>query len=115
MILYSNILPMGLEEDQKTIIDCFHEQAALADQIEIAVGYLSRSSLDEIERIVDENHISHIVITAGMYYVEGMPEGTYRTALKLNKKWQDEGKGEIRLVRSFKYHGKLYVFIKDQQ
>lgn len=113
MILYSNILPMGLEEDQKTIIDCFHEQAALADQIEIAVGYLSRSSLDEIERIVDENHISHIVITAGMYYVEGMPEGTYRTALKLNKKWQDEGKGEIRLVRSFKYHGKLYVFIKD--
>ena len=113
MILYSNILPMGLEEDQKTIIDCFHEQAALADQIEIAVGYLSRSSLDEIERIVDENQISSIVITAGMYYVEGMPEGTYRTALKLNRKWQEQGKGEIRLVRSFKYHGKLYIFLKD--
>ena len=113
MILYSNIMPMALEEDQKTIIDCFHEQAALSDQIEIAVGYLSRSSLDEIERIVDENNIARVIITAGMYFVEGMPEGTYRTALKLNEKWKAQDKGEIRLVRSFKYHAKLYIFMKE--
>lgn len=43
-----------------------------------------------------------------MYYIEGMPEGSYHTALKLNKKWQDSGIGEVRVVRSFKYHGKVY-------
>ena len=48
-----------------------------------------------------------------MYYIEGMPEGSYHTALKLNKKWQDSGIGEVRVVRSFKYHGKVYCFYKD--
>ena len=37
-LLYSNILPLGIEEDQKTIIDAFHEQLQLADRVEIAVG-----------------------------------------------------------------------------
>ena len=41
-----------------------------------------------------------------------MPEGTYRTAISLNEKWKTAGIGEIRLTRSFKYHGKLYVFHK---
>lgn len=48
-----------------------------------------------------------------MYFVEGMPEGSYHTALKLNRKWQESGKGEIRIVKAFKYHGKLYTFYKD--
>ena len=48
-----------------------------------------------------------------MYYVEGMPEGAYHTAIKLNQKWIDSGIGEIRIVKAFKYHGKVYCFYKD--
>ena len=48
-----------------------------------------------------------------MYYVEGMPEKTYHTAVRINKKWQELGIGEIRIVRSLKYHGKVYCFYKD--
>ena len=48
-----------------------------------------------------------------MYYIEGMPEKTYHTAVRLNKKWQDMGIGEIRIVRSLKYHGKVYCFYKN--
>ena len=33
--------------------------------------------------------------------------------MKLNQKWKESGIGEIRLVRAFKYHGKIYSFIKD--
>ena len=33
--------------------------------------------------------------------------------MKLNRKWQSAGIGEIRIVKSFKYHGKLYCFYKD--
>lgn len=34
-------------------------------------------------------------------------------ALSINEKWRAAGVGEIRMVRAFKYHGKLYVFHKD--
>ena len=112
-ILYSDILPLSLEEGQQTIIDCFHEQAKKSDSIEIAVGYISKAALDEIETIVEQYGISHVTITIGMYFIEGMPENSFHTAKKLNKKWQDSGIGEIRLVRAFKYHGKLYCFSKD--
>ena len=39
-ILYSNILPMGLEDGQMSVADCFREQSERASSIEIAVGYV---------------------------------------------------------------------------
>lgn len=112
-LLYSNILPLGTDEGQNTIIDTIKEQITLSDRIDIAVGYVSRASLDELERLVEQNNIKNICLIIGMYFVEGMPEGSYHTALKLNKKWQESGIGEIRIVKAFKYHGKLYAFYKD--
>lgn len=114
-ILYSDILPLSLEDNQQTVSDCFFEQAAKADHIEITVGYISKASLDELADTVEKYHIGKVTLTIGMYYIEGMPENSYHAAIKLNQKWRDEGKGEIRLVRAFKYHGKLYSFLKDGQ
>ena len=114
-ILYSNILPLQTEQNQKTIAECFSEQAQKSDSIEIAVGYISRASLDEIEKIVDANKIKNITLTIGMYFIEGMPENSYHAALKLNQKWTEAGNGEIRLVNVFKYHGKVYSFIKESK
>ena len=34
-------------------------------------------------------------------------------AVRLNNKWQEMDIGEIRIVRSFKYHGKVYCFYKN--
>lgn len=113
-LLYSNILPLGTSEGQETIIDCFNEQIAKADRVEIAVGYVSRASLDELEQLVDKYNIKNICLNIGMYFIEGMPEGSYHTATKLNKKWKDAGIGEIRIIKSFKYHGKLYCFFKEK-
>ena len=112
-LLYSNILPLGTDEGQNTIIDTFNEQITSSDRVDIAVGYVSRASLDELELLVEQNNIKQICLIIGMYFVEGMPEGSYHTALKLNRKWQESGKGEIRIVKAFKYHGKLYTFYKD--
>lgn len=112
-LLYSDILPAGLDENQITVTDCFNEQISDCDGVDIAVGYVSKAALEELEALVVKHNIRHINLVMGMYYIEGMPEGTYRTALSLNEKWRAAGVGEIRMVRAFKYHGKLYVFHKD--
>lgn len=114
-LLYSNILPLGTSEGQQTIIDCFNEQIAKSDRVEIAVGYISRAALEELDNLVEEHNISSICLTIGMYFIEGMPEGSYNTALEINKKWTETGIGEIKIVKAFKYHGKVYCFYKDEQ
>lgn len=112
-LLYSNILPLGTEDGQETVADRFFEEARQADHIEIASGYISKASLLELDALVESASIKKIVLIIGMYFIEGIPEGTYHAALEINKKWHDAGIGEIRMVRAFKYHGKLYTFYKD--
>ena len=112
-LLYSNILPLQIKEGENTIVEVLNSQMQLADRIDIAVGYVSRSSLEELDLLVENSNVKSICLNIGMYFIEGMPEGSYHTALRINKKWQDLGIGEIRLVKTFKYHGKLYVFYKD--
>lgn len=114
-LLYSNILPLGVEENQETVSECFFNEAASSDMMEIAVGYSSKASLEELDRVVRDNNIQHILLVLGMYFVEGMPESMYHAAIELNQKWLDAGIGEIRLVRAFKFHGKLYAFYREQQ
>lgn len=112
-LLYSNILPLATGEGQETITEAINNQMRFADRIEIAVGYVSRASLEELDLLIEKNNIKNICLNIGMYFIEGMPEGSYHTAIRLNKKWQELGIGEIRMVKAFKYHGKLYAFYKD--
>jgi HKD family nuclease len=114
-ILYSDILPLALSDGHDTIVNCFNKLIRNSDCIEIAVGYISRASLDELESLVQMHKINKVSLVIGMYYIEGMPEGTYRAAMELNDKWLSQGIGEIRIVRAFKYHGKLYCFHKDNK
>lgn len=112
-LLYSNILPLETENGQETVSDRFFDEARDSDRIEIATGYVSKASLLELDSLIESANIRNISLMIGMYFVEGMPEGTYHTALEINKKWKDAGIGEIRMVRAFKYHGKLYAFYKS--
>ena len=112
-LLYSNILPVGIEEGQTTISDAIKSEFEKSDMVEIAVGYVSKASLEELDNLVSSSNITYVCLIMGMYYIEGMPEGSYHTAMQLNEKWRQLGIGEIRVTRSFKYHGKLYSFYKD--
>ena len=101
-ILYSDILPLTLEDGKQTITDCFNELAASSDSLKIAVGYISNASLLELDSLVEKHNISHITLTIGMYYIEGMPEKSYHTAVNINEKWKKAGIGEIRIVRALR-------------
>jgi hypothetical protein len=65
--------------------------------------------------MAEQYQTQKINLIIGMYYIEGMPEGSYHTAIKINKKWNDAEIGEIRVVRAMKYHGKLYAFFKENK
>lgn len=111
-LLYSNILPLNTVEGNETIQECILKQFDFADSIDIAVGYVSRHALEELDRLVIQKKITRISLIMGMYYVEGMPEGTYNVALEINRKWMESGIGEIVVVKAFQYHGKIYCFSK---
>ncbi len=111
--LYSNILPMRTEDSQQTMRDCIEANMADAEEVLIAVGYVTAASLEELDRLVEVYQIPKITLTIGMYFIDGMPESSYHTAMDINKKWKERGIGGIRMVKSFKYHGKLYLFLKE--
>lgn len=112
-LLYSNILPLLIKKGENTIIETISSQIQLSDRVDIAVGYVSRSSLEELDVLVNNSNVKNICLNIGMYFIEGMPEGSYHTAMRINKKWKDLGIGEIRMIKAFKYHGKLYAFYKN--
>ena len=78
-LLYSNILPLATDEGQETITEAINNQMQSADRIEIAVGYVSRASLEELDLLIEQNNIKNICLNIGMYFIEGMPEGSYHT------------------------------------
>ncbi|AHC40123.1 hypothetical protein OVS_00665 [Mycoplasma ovis str. Michigan] len=47
--------------------------------------------------------------------LNGMSKYLHSLALRINRNWKKEGIGEIRLVHSGKYHGKLYFFFLNNQ
>lgn len=109
-ILYSDMPPARTQEGQQTFLDAFHQATEQADAIDIAVGYGSRGSLDELQDIVNKYSIHRLRVILGMYYLEGIPERMYRTALRLHRMLKEKQLGEVRMVRPFKFHGKLYAF-----
>ena len=67
-LLYSDILPLRIKEEQQTIAEAINEQMKNADRVEIAVGYISNESLSELEKMTEEYGIRSICLNIGMYY-----------------------------------------------
>lgn len=111
--LYTDILPIGVPEGGTSFASAVATEIETSERVEIAVGYVSRASLLELDSLIRNAHVSYTVLTIGMYFIEGMPESSYYTACEINEAWQKDGIGEIRLVRVCKYHGKVYCFYRQ--
>lgn len=114
-ILYSNIQPLRVNHPQSTFRNVFSELAARSDRIDIAVGYVSQASLEELRALVSQGAIREVCLILGMYAVEGISARTLHLARTINAEWKKLGKGSIRAVKCFKYHGKAYAFSKEGQ
>ena len=103
-LLYTDILPVGMPDGGESFASAVADEISSSERIEIAVGYISRTALFELDRLVHEAGVAYTVLTIGMYFIEGMPESTYHAACEINRVWAEEGIGEIRIVQVCKYH-----------
>ena len=60
-LLYSNMLPLKLGDGQTAFIDYFMDAVRKADEIDIAVGYVSKAALKQLQSLVDEAGIKEYV------------------------------------------------------
>ena len=99
-LLTSNLPPLKLAEFN-TFIDTFYEQLDINKEADIAVGYVSAESLAQLKRAVELYDVRKMNLTIGMHYIEKFTQHEY---LKSNKL------GAVKVVLTFKYHGKMYLY-----
>lgn len=114
-ISYSRKQPFFKDKDRKQLRDCFIEEMKKADKLIITAAFSSGYSLYALDKWVEQCKIKNVCVILGMYYFVEPLEKIYKAAVKINDKWQRAGIGEIRVIHSSKYHGKIYCFIKNNQ
>jgi len=108
-LLFSNFPPMRTQH--RSFSDCFNEQLHIHRGVDISVGYVTADSLTELKGMVEHNDIHRLNLTIGMHYFEKFTALEYNAALDLNAFLLDNHIGQVNLVTTFMYHGKIYSFV----
>jgi HKD family nuclease len=107
--LFSNLSPVRTK--YKTFADEFYSLIPKATRLDIAVGYVTAESLAELQQTIAYNkNIETLNLIIGMHYFDKFTKLEYNAAVGLNDFLRKEKRGEVKLVKSFRFHGKLYVY-----
>jgi hypothetical protein len=107
--LYSNLPPARTKFS--TFTDKFYSLIPMATRLDIAVGYVTADSLAELQQTVAYNqNIETLNLIIGMHYLDKFTKLEYNAAVGLNDFLRKEHRGEVKLVRPFRFHGKLYAY-----
>lgn len=106
--LHSNFPPV--RPGGRTFADAFYDLLPGTESLDIAVGYITSDSLIELERLTELNDLRNVNLTIGMHYLDRFTHTQYNAALRLNRYLTESGRGQVRLVTPFRYHGKLYSY-----
>ena len=108
-LLFSNLQPVRTRFT--TFADKFYSLIPMATRLDIAVGYVTADSLAELQQTVAYNkNLETLNLIIGMHYLEKFTKLEYNAAVGLNDFLRKEHRGEVRLVRPFRFHGKLYAY-----
>lgn len=112
-LLQSNYKPIST--NSPSFINMFYELLSRTKSLDIAVGYITSDSLVELQKIIEFNkNLTFVNLIIGMHYFENFTRIQYNAANRLNDYLLENGKGEVRLVKPFKYHGKLYSYSDEK-
>ena len=107
--LFSNLPPV--RTSCPTFCDTFYSLIPGATRMDIAVGYITADSLAELQQAVAFNkNIEKLNLIIGMHRWDKFTKLEYNAAINLNDYLRNEHRGEVRLVTSFRFHGKLYAY-----
>jgi len=109
--LHSNLPPV--KSRNRTFSEAFYDLLPQSDRVDIAVGYITADSLLELQKVVEWNNLPMLNLTIGMHYLDRFTKVQYNAAMELNDFLCSSGRGEVRLVTPFRYHGKLYAYSKN--
>ncbi|MGV8905917.1 MAG: restriction endonuclease PLD domain-containing protein [Acetobacterium sp.] len=110
--LYSNFPP--LRTANHSFSDEFYTLLSESNALDIAVGYVTADSLVELKKTVEMNkNLSRLRLIIGMHYLDKFTVSEYHSAMELNSFLKDCGRGSVKLVTPFRFHGKLYAYEKD--
>lgn len=109
-LLTSKIPP--LNQGSYTFRDAFFDMFTNADAVNLASGYISADSLTELQETLarNENRQVQINLIIGMHFFEGISRVQYDAATKLNSYLTEHERGNVSVVKDFKFHGKVYCF-----
>lgn len=111
-ILQSNYPPVRTRST--SFFDMFYSLLAQARCLDIAVGYVTADSLIELQKLAEFNdNLAELNLTIGMHYIEHFTHAQYNAAKRFNDYLRESGRGQVRLVTAFKYHGKIYSYSND--
>lgn len=111
-LLTSNMPPVRL--NNQTFSDAFNMFLDRSTRVDIAVGYITADSLAWFhEALKAMTNIQTVNFVIGMHYWEKFTEREYKTATAFDNYLRGEQRGALKLVKTFKYHGKLYSWSDD--
>ena len=107
--LFSNLPPV--RTGCSAFAETFYSLIPEATRLDIAVGYVTADSIAELKQIVAYNESIEILnLIIGMHYWDRFTMLEYNAAVGLNDYLREKSRGEVRLVRPFRFHGKLYSY-----
>jgi hypothetical protein len=106
-LLTSNLPPIRL--NNQSFSDAFNTYLDCSSRVDIAVGYITADSLAWFHKALESmTNIQTVNLVIGMHYWEKFTEREYKTASEFDSYLREENRGSLKLVKAFKYHGKLY-------
>lgn len=110
-LLVSNYQP--LKTKYCKFNDKFIKLLSESETVDIAVGYISEQSLENLVEFIFEHGGPICNLVIGMHYFDRFTYSQYAKAVEVEKFLRDNKLGTVKLVTSFPYHGKVYSFKKN--
>lgn len=117
-LIYSSVLPVKFPKT-KDFRSVFERELLATNQMLIATGYVSEDSLMELKAMLQyyngRTQKKECDLVIGMHGREGFTRSQYDAACSLGEFLRDEKIGEVRVCTAFKFHGKVYSFLKSNK
>ena len=110
-LLTSNYQPA--KTDNPRFNTKFSEQLLISENLDIAVGYISEKSLQELSEHIFKYGGPICNILIGMHYFDKFTYSQFAIANETEKFLTKNNLGSVKLCTSFPFHGKLYSFTQN--